>query len=544
MGNSPFYSVSPDKTKCIVLLGLEPNPARPATYHKIRGAIKAGAKLIVIDPRRTSSAAKADIWLQLRPGTDPALLFGMINTIIQEDLYDHDFVENWCHGFKEVVERAKDYPLDKVSMITGIPVDDIRKATRMYINNKPATILEGMGIEQARNCSASMHTRWILAAIAGNIDIAGGEELRTQGMSGIIPNSEISMNHVLPAEQRRKQLGSQFKIFSYDAQDIIGQAMADAWGEKAKVRVSTIAHAPIVWRAVISGQPYPVRALFVTAGNPMVTAYNTWMVYNALTSPNLELMVVMDFFMTPSAALADYVLPAANWLERPNLTFPHSDQPFMSAGSTALPHNVPGEFDYKRDFDIYRELGIRLGQKDIWPWSTLEEAYDYRVKPAGYNSFDEFVEKVRCYVPPAEFKKYERIGFGTPTRKVELYSTIFEAMGYDPLPKYVEPHETPVSSPDLAKDYPLTLLNGGRTREYYHSEWRQIWSIRAKHPYPLLQIHPETAKSLDIKEGDRVWMENARGKMRATATLFKGVDPKVVHTEHGWWRPELPGELP
>jgi len=236
--------------------------------------------------------------------------------------------------------------------------------------------------------------------------------------------------------------------------------------------------------------------------------------------------------------------PVACWLERPSLTFPHSDQPYMTAGVAALPHSVPGQYDYKRDFDIYRELGIRLGQKDLWPWRTLEEAYDYRVKPAGYKTLDEFVEKVRCYVPPAEFKKYERTGFGTPTRKAELYSTVFEAMGYDALPKYTEPHETVISTPELAEEYPLILLTGGRTNWYYHSEWRQVWSIREKHPYPLLEVHPDTARALNIQEGDWVWIESSKGKIRAVAKLFEEMDLKVVHIEHGWWLPELPGELP
>lgn len=303
-------------------------------------------------------------------------------------------------------------------------------------------------------------------------------------------------------------------------------------------------HLPLMWRAIISGEPYPVKAIIITSANPMVTQANTKMVYKALKSHNLDLSVVMDFFLTPTAALTDYVLPAACWLERPSLTFPHSDQRYMSAGVAALPHVWPGKYDYRRDFDFYRELGVRLGQEDFWPWETLEEALSERVKPAGYESLEEFVEKVGCFVPEPVFKKYEKTGFATPTGKVELSSSIFEAMGYNSVPQYVEPYETIVSTPELAKEYPLTLLTGGRTLRYYHSEWRQEWSIRSEYPYPLVQIHPETAALTEIKEGDWVWIESSRGKIKAKATMFDGMDPKVVHVEHGWWLPEQPAEEP
>jgi anaerobic selenocysteine-containing dehydrogenase len=147
--------------------------------------------------------------------------------------------------------------------------------------------------------------------------------------------------------------------------------------------------------------------------------------------------------------------------------------------------------------------------------------------------------------PPDEYKKYESMGgFGTPTGKVELYSTIFEKWGYDPLPHYEEPKESPLSTPELAKEYPLMLITGGRFQPYFHSEHRQIESIRKRRPEPLVQIHPETAKKLGIEDGDWVWIETPRGRVRQKCTYFDGIHPQVVHGEHGWWFPEIPGEAP
>lgn len=313
-----------------------------------------------------------------------------------------------------------------------------------------------------------------------------------------------------------------------------------AWG-KAGATPWTFAHAPKMFRAMSTGEPYPIRALITNHSNPMVTYSNTKLIYKALKS--LDLYVVMDFFETPSAALADYVLPPACWLERPALIMPHSDQAYMGAAEQALPSGIPGEYDYRADFDFWRGLGIRLGQEEYWPWSTLEESYNYRLKAAGY-TLKKFVNEIQLYVPPPKFKKYEEAGFGTLTGKVELYSTVLEKLGYDPLPQFYEAHETVVSTPELLEEYPFTLLTGGRIPRYYHSEWRQIESLRKEYPHARVQIHSQTARELGIEEGDWVWIETSRGRIRQKATLFDKIEPNVVHAEHGWYLPELPGEEP
>ncbi len=273
----------------------------------------------------------------------------------------------------------------------------------------------------------------------------------------------------------------------------------------------------------------------------MVIHPNTKLIYKALKS--LDLYVVNDFWMTPSAELADYVLPVASWMERPLLWEFIGYDTYLVSGEAAVPATVPGKYEHKTDFEIWRELGLRLGQEAHWPWKNLEEYYDARLKPTGM-THKEFVYKVRCERKQRTDKRYEQTGFATPTGKVELYSTILEKLDYDPLPRYYEPPETPVGNPELAKEYPLTLITGGRVPGLYHSEWRQIESIRRLHPEPLLQINPQTAAKLGISDGDWVWIETLRGRVRQKASLFDGINPGVVHAEHGWWFPELPGEEP
>ncbi len=396
--------------------------------------------------------------------------------MIEEELYDKEFVEKWCHGFDQVRKRAREYTLEKVAAITQVPAEKIQQAARIYATNRPGTFIEGMGVEHQPNCTAILHARWVMAALVGNLS-----KLRAAG------------------------------------------------------------HGPSIYRAMLTGQPYPIRAAICQAANPMVTQANTKLVYKALKS--LDLLVVMDHWLTPTAELADYMLPAACWLERPVVWDYAGYSDSLIAGEEAVPPILPGEYEHRVDYDLWRGLGLRLGQEEYWPWKNLEGWFDYMLEPHGYTLKD-FVHQVRLEQIDVPEKKYEEVGFGTPSGKIELYSNIFEKLGYDPLPQHREPQETVVGNPELAQEYPLTLITGGRSRELFHSECRNVDSIRKLHPHPLLQIHPETAEKMGIAEGDWVWIEGVRGRVRQKATLFDGIAPSVVHAEHGWWYPELPGEEP
>ncbi len=529
-------------TKCILLIGMAPSESRWRTWKTVRAVKETGGKIIVVDPRRTKATDIADLWLQLRPGTDAALLMAMINVVIEEQLYDKKFVENWCYGFDKIAERARDYSAEKVAEITWVPAGIIRETARTYATSTPGFTIRGMGIDHAQNSIQALHAIFILNAIVGNIDVDGGYHM--PGPARFIREPDMELHEMLPPAQKAKQLGTdRFKLQGWPGSDLINENVRRVWGEIAygTAACQALAHAPTVYQAMISSKPYPVRAAMTIASNPMVTQPNTKLVFKALKS--LDTHVVLDYWMTPTAELADYVLPVAYWLERPYLGSQDGTYNFINGGEKVLPSAMSGEYDHKTDYEILRELGIRLGQEEFWPWETLEESFDYQLKPLGL-SHREFMAKGGFDYPPPEHKKYEKTGFATPTGKAELYSTIFEKLGYDPLPYYEEPTETPVSDPGLAKDYPLMLITGGRFLPLYHSEFRQIESLRKRHPYPLVQINPETASELSIKDGEWVWVESPRGRMRMKCQYFDGIDPRVVHCEHGWWFPELPGEEP
>ncbi len=538
-GMFPNYAVSKD-TNCVLLLGAEPLIARPMAARAILAAKKRGAKMIVVDPVQTQSARMADLWLPLRPGTDSALLLGMIRVIVDEGLYDRAFVAKWCFGFDKLIERLKEYPLAKVSAITGLSPDFIEAAARMYAANGPACAIEGMGLEHSFTSTQALHARWILSAICGNLDVRGGET--QMGPPGFVPTRDMELWERLPASQWRKMIGAdRFRLSSYDAQQIINSNIVRVWGKPVNEMFHQCqAMTPMGYRTIITGKPYPITALVTTHSNPMVTEIGTKTVYEALKSPNLQLYVVNDFFMTPSAELADYVLPAATWLERPDLWSFSDYGGYIWARQAVLPHIVPGRYEHYRDYDIWRELGLRLGQTADWPWPTLEDCLDYRLKPLGY-SLKTFP---RVIVRPLIERKYETQGFGTTTGKVELYSTVLEKLGYDPLPKHLPPPESPEGDPALAQEYPYRLQSGRRILFYYHSEWRHVASVRRHHPDPIVRIHPQTAAQHGIADGDWVWIETRRGRVRQRARLFDRMDPGIIDAEHGWWFPEMPGEDP
>jgi len=535
-----LFPVVRPNTKCVLLWGGGGPRYWDVFWKAAKNARKEyGAKIIVIDPRGIDSVKHADLWLQIRPGTDCALALGLINHIIQKELYDKEFVENWCYGFDELKERAQQYPIDKVSEITWIATDRISQAAEWYATLKPGVTSHGMGIEHLGNSIETLQAHFILSALCGNVDVKGGDVFSTP-YSGIIHEQAIAAHDRLPGEQINKTLGiDHFRLMSRKAFDLVQAHVERVWGNEAFNRSSyeVYAHGPTIWRAILTGEPYPVRGMITLSSNPMVTVPNTKLVYEALKS--LNLYVVVDFFMTPSAQLADYVLPATTYLERPWL-WTYSG---IVGSERAMPKTVEGQYDRRDDNDIWRELGLQLGQRDDWPWETLEDLYDFRLSPIGL-TFREFMNKGGYLSAPKEYQRYKKEGFATSTGKIELYSKTLEDLGYDPLPQYCEPAESPYSRPDLAKEYPLILTTGGRHLPFYHSEHRQVKSMRKMHPHPIMQIHPDTAKELGIEDGDWGWIESPRGRIKQKCQVFEGIDPRVVHAQHGWWFPEEDGAQP
>lgn len=504
-GNLPVadYRGNP---KCIVMWACNPQWTNPDEYKGIDfwDAYKKGAKLIVIDPRKGFLAKRADLWLQLRPGTDGALAIGFLKVIIEEGLYDKEFVENYIHGWDAFKERILNYSLDWVETVTWVKKGLIVQAAKMYATTKPAALHWGVPTEQTINCTDCTRLLTGLMAITGNLDAPGGNVFY------VPPNvrkvSDFACHKELPPEQAKKRLGGdQYKLAS---------------------RVALITP-KVAWEAILTGKPYPLKAGLLCGTNPVVTRANAKEAYEALKK--LEFLVVIDFFLTPTAELADIFLPAGTWLEQNHVADNWKRHGFVLARQKAVEIGEAWQ-----DHKIFMELGKRMGQK--W-WDTVEDALDYLLEPAGL-TWEEF-KKIGYLQGKMEYYKYREKGFSTPTGKVELYSTILEKWGRDPLPKYTEPPESPLSRPDLLERYPYILNAGLRTPTFFHSANRQIPWLREIRPDPIVEIHPETAQREGIQEGMWVWIESPRGKVKMKAKLNDGIHPQVVVAEHGWWFPEI-----
>ncbi len=536
--------------KCAVIWGGNPEESLSCTFSTLLEAKARGTKFIVIDPKFSETASLlADLWLKLRPGTDAALALGWLNVIIERELYDKEFVSNWCHGFDRLRERVKEYPVSKVAKITWLPEEQIIQSALMYATSKPASIQWGVKTDmQGVNVTSITHAKCILRAITGNLDIVGGDMLggpcEKANYGPMIENLEM-----MPPEQRRKQLGAdKHKLWGWPGFEMVHEAATPYWYGKGTSSIyAPGCHEPDIWRAIITGEPYPVKAMVCSGNNPLLAFPNTKQVYKGLKSPNLELLVVLEQWLTPTAMLADYVFPVANWLEMPVMY----TQTYQGHGNKASMGErvVEPLYERKPDFYFYQGLGLRLGQKKYWK-KTLEKEWDYCLKPLleefNLDSAEEFARQMRWWIPPPVEKRYEQTnpktgkpwGFATPTGKVELYSTILDKLGYDPMPYYKEPPETLISDPKLAREYPLILMTGSRFRPMHHSEHRQIPSLRKLYSYPTVEINPETAHRLGIGEGDWVIIETLRGKIKQKAKLTSRIHRRMIEVQHGWWFPE------
>ena len=494
---------------CVLVWGHNPVVSGPdgEIQFRVRECLKKGARLIVIDPRQTQVARKADIWLQVRPGTDDALALSMLNVIIREGIHDRAFVEQWTSGFEKLAERVEAYPPEWAEKITWVPADKIRAAARMFAETKPATLEWGVALEHTPNCLQTVRAVALLPALTGNIDVPGGWIL---GMHAVNDPPLLAEN--IPADRADRRMGAdRFKVLCS------GRALFPS------------AHIPTLFHAIRTGEPYPIRAFLIFGNNALVTYGNSKRVHETLMS--LDFLSVMDIYMTPTAELADIVLPAATWLEVDQVV----TVPFVANNVALAQQKVAHVGESRPDEEVFVDLARRLGLSA--GTEPLQEVFDRQLAPLGI-TFEQLREK-GFFTVPLEYRKHQTRGrFMTPSGKVELYSQYLESLGYDPLPHYEEPPESPLSTPELAEKYPLVLTTGGRIQQFFCSEHRQIPSLRRKHPDPLVEIHPDTAAKLGIDDGDWVWIESPRGRVRQRAKRTAGVDPRVVSLQHAWWFPE------
>ena len=456
-----------------------------------------GTELIVIDPRKIDLVKRAEKWLPLRPGTDNALALGLINVIIEESLYDRDFVEKWTYGFSDLAEHVKKYPPEKVAEITQVPVDLIRETARRYAEASPAVIQWGNPIEHNVHTFDTTRALINLMAICGNLDVAGGNvQARDPKIIGL---GAFVRADLIPSK-RKEMISAHYGVIP---------------------RLMTIAPA-FFRKAILEGVPYPVKGFYSMCSNPMLSYADSRQTYEAFM--NLDFIAVADLFMTPTASMADIVFPVASQFEFNDIGHYGIGHGYI----LARPKVVDPPEECWPDTKILNDLGKRMTPKEYWH-DDYNRFLEDVLEPSGL-TYAQFVEK--GYLKgPERYKGYEEKGFRTPTGKVELKLSTAEKFKLKPLPEFNGLPE------DYDPDYPL-LLTSCKSRYYLHSSYRWVEKLRKLRPHPKVEIHPETAGKFGIRDGDEVVIETRYGNITQIVSLSDIVAPGIINASHGWWYPE------
>ena len=534
-GPTVFSWPQPDTTRCVVLWGMRPIASAPLLWRAISRAHRAGAKLIVIDPLHTQEAHHADQWLAPVPGSDAALGLALLKVIVEQAWHDAEFVREQCIGFEALSAHLAAHDLATLAASCGLAVADIVCVAQAIACLGPTVINAGNGLCQSGTPALqTARAIAILIAVTGNLGRAGGHALAG-------PPHDIRANGLLldvdalsPA-QHAKRLGAERFPFLGAGYHDVDRAVAAAWhGHRHAMSWIATAHEPTLWRAIADAEPYPVKALIVQHHNPLGANPNAAAAARALLSENLELLVVQDLFHTPTSTLADYLLPAAHWLEKPyfslGIAFLAPAGDFVAANYAAL----PALHECRSDYDLWRDLARHLGQGEAWP-DSAEAFYSQCLAPAALD-FATVAARGMLLGADARHPDHAEVApptcYGTASGKVELASTLLAQWGQDSLPRATQP-----ALFAQRDEFPLILTSGGRVLEGFHENAQHSARFRRTRAHPIALIHPRTAAQAGIAEGAWFEISTAFGSVRHVAHCSDKVSVQVVQADR-WWYPE------
>ncbi|MFC2013624.1 molybdopterin-dependent oxidoreductase [Chloroflexota bacterium] len=583
-----------ERAGCILIWGNNIHATRNNLLPIIKRGLDQGAKLIVVDPRRIPIADMADLWLQVQPGTDGALALSMLNVMIEENLFDYRFVADWTTApflvrndtgnflkasdlkddgassdyvivdsavkkpkaytpgtklpvepaleasinlrlstggkvqcqtvFKILRDLVSQYHPSWAEVFTGVSADKIRDAVRMLANGKPACWYSWNGIEQNINATQTNRAICILYALTGDYDKPGGNVLPPT-----IARNSIDGREFLSPEVEGKRLG-----FNERPLGPGGITSRNTQGYE-------------LYQSILTGKPYPIKALVGFGGNTIISNAPSLLARTAIS--NLDFHVQIELFLSPTAELADIVLPAASswesWHIGVNIA-PLGNKAFFQL----RPAVVPPQHEAWPDMKIMAELAKTLGLGNKFWNGDIKAGFDYlfapsritveqlRRSPGGIITID-LQMNYQKYKEKADASNF--LGFPTPSKRIEIYSQLFKDNGYDPLPIWREP--TAFGQGNSSEKYPL-ILTGGKVVEYCHSQHRALPSLRRQVPHPFLEIHQVKAKELEVKDGDQVVLETPHGSITLRARITDTVPLNVVCAQNGWWQECLELNLP
>jgi anaerobic selenocysteine-containing dehydrogenase len=471
---------------------------RRETFEK---AISGGTKVVVVDPRKTDMASVADLWIRIRPSCDGVLAMGMLKVIVEEELYDKPFVDEWCIGFDLLKDELQNVSLKEVEEVSWVPEATVREFARLYATTKPASIQWGNGLDTCANAFPNARAISILRAITGNLNVPGGDLFLTP--APYLRPGKFFLLSKFPRDLE-KAAGKQFKLALKSAL-IPPHAFADS---------------------VLSDERNRIRAGVFVLTNPIISYPDSKKTYEAFMK--LEFSVISEIFMTPTSAMADIVLPVAWGMEREEIGY----WPGWYEEVRAYPKIVDPPGEAWPDTKWLNELAKKLGLGEYF-WEHDHEAFEEWLKPSGLSYED--LKRKRVLHCKTEYKKHD---YRTASGKVEISSQKAADFGYSPVPLWSE-----VSAiPSLTEKYPLLMTNA-KEDVYMGTGYKHVASLRVMKAEPCVEMHPETAHGLGLKEGEMVWIETHKGKIVQRLFLDDHLDPRIVVTSFGWWFPEHSGNM-
>ena len=574
---------------CIVLWGHNPSATWLAYASRVVAAKARGAKLIVIDPRREGLANKADSWLRVRPGSDGALALGIANLLIEGGQFDEAFLRHWTNGpfllreadgrllrasdvseaadpahrvawdesagrpviydpeagayeegagelalsgryevtgadgktipcrpaFAAYAALCRDYTPERVAALTWVPAEQIRATAELIGAAKSVSCYTWSGVGQHTNASQTSRAIALLYALTGSFDAPGGNVLFEK-----LAVADVAGRDLLTPSQAGKALGLARRPAGPEAQ---GWITTDD-----------------LYRAILEGEPYPVTGMLSFGSNILLSHADAGRGFEALKA--LKFAAHIDMFMTPSAALADIVLPVNTPWEREGLCTDFKIGPDAASFVQLRPQVIESRGESKSDLWIAFELAKRLGLANQFWGGDTDAGYRALLEPTGLD-LETLRQKPGGFQVPLEtrYRKYAETngagpaGFATPSRRVEIFSEMLQEIGQAPLPQYVEPAMGPLSQPETAERFPL-VLTSAKSIHYCHSQHRGLQALRRREPDPMVEIHPDAAGARGIADGDWIRVATPNGEMRARARFKKNLDPRVVSTTAGWWQ--------
>jgi anaerobic selenocysteine-containing dehydrogenase len=588
-----YYMPDLEHAGCILFWGYNPNVARISHAVATTAALRRGARLIVVDPRRVGPANKADIWLRVRPGTDAALALGIAHVMIERGWYDRDFIRDWTNG--PLLVRADTGRL--------LPAGEISAAdtTKRYLawdegNARPITYDPATGSYEGGNIEPALFGEFTIETLQGKVACRPAFDLtaelcrryapeKVQAICGVEAKQvedaarmlwearpvayyawsgvEMQTNSTQIA-RAIAQLYALTGSFDTPGGNVLFAAVptANAGGvalmsSEQRARSLGLWERPLgpsrwqfvttdeVYKGILEEQPYPVRGLIGFGANLLLAHSESRRGREALAA--LDFYVHTDLFMNPTAEMADIVLPVASAFEREALKIGFEVSAEAQSRVQLRQAVVEPRGEARSDTEIVFDLACRLGLGDHFWHGDIEAAYRYQLQPSGVslealreNPGGVQVSLQTRYRKFAEQKDGTPQGFATPTRKIELYSETMLEHGYPPLPEYEEPLVGPKSRPDLVERFPLILTCSKHTL-FCESQHRALPSLRRHAPDPEVELHPSAAGERGIAPGDWVRIETPGGSVRARARMNDTLAPNVVCGQHGWWQscPEL-----